>query len=103
MPRRAPVLSHRNQTAPLEGRVPPSNLEAEQSVLGGILLEPGALDRIADILKPEDFYHQAHEKIYTTILDLYRRREPVDLVTVIALMSDREVLDAVGGPGFLAS
>ena len=65
MPRRAPVLSHRTKTAPLEGRVPPSNPEAEQSVLGGILLEPGSLDRIADILTPEDFYHEAHEKIYT--------------------------------------
>jgi replicative DNA helicase len=103
MARRAPVLSHRTKTAPLEGRVPPSNLEAEQAVLGGILLEPGSLDRIADILTPEDFYHPAHEKIYSTMLDLYRRREPVDLVTVTALMSDRETLDAVGGPGFLAS
>ena len=64
---------------------------------------PGSLDRIADILAPEDFYHEAHEKIYLTMLDLYRRREPVDLVTVTALMSDRKILDAVGGPGFLAS
>ena len=103
MPRRAPVLSHRTNTALLEGRVPPSNLEAEQSVLGGILLEPGSLDRIADILAPEDFYYEAHEKIYLSMLDLYRRREPVDLVTVTALMSDRKVLDAVGGPGFLVS
>jgi replicative DNA helicase len=83
--------------------VQPSNLEAEQSVLGGILLEPGALDRLADILAPEDFYHEAHEKIYAAMLDLYRRREPVDLVTVTALMADRKILDAVGGPGFLAS
>ena len=103
MPRRASVVSHGKSNAPMEGRVPPSNLEAEQSVLGGILLEPGALDRIADILAPEDFYHEAHEKIYQSMLDLYRRREPVDLVTVSALMSDRELLDAVGGPGFLAS
>jgi replicative DNA helicase len=103
MPRRASVLSHRNKTTTREGRVQPSNLEAEQSVLGGILLEPGALDRLADILAPEDFYHEAHEKIYLTMLDLYRRREPVDLVTVTALLSDREILDAVGGPGFLAS
>ena len=87
----------------VEGRVPPANLEAEQSVLGGILLEPGSLDGIADILKPEDFYHEAHEKIYLTMLELYQRREPVDLVTVTALMADRELLDAVGGPGFLAS
>jgi replicative DNA helicase len=103
MPRRAAVLPHGKKTPSHEGRVPPSNLEAEQSVLGGILLEPGALDRIADILLPGDFYHEAHEKIYQTMLDLYRRREPVDLVTVTALMSDRQLLDAVGGPGFLAS
>jgi replicative DNA helicase len=103
MPRRAAVSPQGKKNPPLEGRVPPSNLEAEQSVLGGILLEPGALDRIADILAPGDFYHEAHEKIYLTMLDLYRRREPVDLVTVTALMSDRQLLDAVGGPGFLAS
>jgi replicative DNA helicase len=103
MPRRAAVSPQGQKHPPLEGRVPPSNLEAEQSVLGGILLEPGALDRIADILRPGDFYHEAHEKIYLTMLDLYRRREPVDLVTVTALMSDRQLLDAVGGPGFLAS
>ena len=103
MPRRAAVSPQGQKNPPLEGRVPPSNLEAEQSVLGGILLEPGALDRIADILAPGDFYHEAHEKIYLTMLDLYRRREPVDLVTVTALMSDRQLLDAVGGPGFLAS
>ncbi len=96
-------MPRRVKTAPLEGRVPPSNLEAEQSVLGGILLEPGALDRIADILAPIDFYHEAHEQIYSTMLDLYRRREPVDLVTVTASMSDKKILDAVGGPGFLAS
>jgi len=83
--------------------VPPSNLEAEQSVLGGALLEPGAMDRVADILAPEDFYYEAHERIYQTMLELYRRREPVDLVTVTALMHDRQLLDAVGGPGFLAS
>jgi replicative DNA helicase len=103
MPRLTPVSSKGKKNATPEGRVPPSNLEAEQSVLGGILLEPGALDRIADILAPEDFYHEAHEKIYQTMLELYRRREPVDLVTVSALMYDRQLLDAVGGPGFLAS
>ncbi len=103
MPRPTPVLSKGKKSASPVGRVPPSNLEAEQSVLGGILLEPGALDRIADILAPEDFYHEAHEKIYQTMLELYRRREPVDLVTVTSLMYDHELLDAIGGPGFLAS
>lgn len=103
MARRAAVVSAGRKTPPLEGRVPPSNLEAEQSVLGGILLEPGALDRIADILAPGDFYYAAHENIFQVMLDLYRRREPVDLVSVTALLADRQALDAVGGPGFLAS
>ncbi len=103
MPRLTPLSPKEKKGVTTEGRVPPSNLEAEQSVLGGILLEPGALDRIADILTPEDFYHGVHEQIYQTMLDLYRRREPVDLVTVTALMADRDLLGAVGGPGFLAS
>ncbi len=83
--------------------MPPANLEAEQSVLGGILLKPGALDLIVDSLSPDDFYHETHQKIFEIMLNLYQRREPVDLVSVTALLHDRQLLDAVGGPGFLAS
>lgn len=86
-----------------EGRVPPANLEAEQSVLGAILLQGEALDRIVDILRPEDFYREAHGRIFQAMMDLYRRREPVDLTSVTARLYDQQLLEEVGGPVFLAS
>jgi replicative DNA helicase len=71
-------------------------------VLGAILVRPEALDRVADFLEPADFYRQAHGRIYKAMLDLYGRAEPVDLVTVCALLKERGQLEGVGGPVFLA-
>jgi replicative DNA helicase len=84
------------------GYTPPANPEAEQSVLGAILVRPEVLDRIADLIIPEDFYREAHARIYKAMLDLYGRGEPVDLVTVNALLKERGQLEGVGGPVFLA-
>jgi replicative DNA helicase len=84
------------------GYTPPGNPEAEQSVLGAILVRPEALDRIADLIAPEDFYRGAHGRIYKAMLDLYGKGEPVDLVTVNALLKERGQLEGVGGPVFLA-
>lgn len=85
------------------GRTPPASLEAEQSVLGGILIKEGAMDLVSDLLIPEDFYYEAHGVIFRAMLELYYRREPVDLVTVASHLRSHNLLDAVGGPGFLAS
>ena len=63
-------------------RLPPQSIEAEQSVLGSILIDRDAIIEVADFLKPEDFYRQAHGRIYAVMLDLSERREPVDIVTV---------------------
>jgi replicative DNA helicase len=81
---------------------PPAHQEAEQSVLGAILVRPEVLDTLADMLRPGDFYREAHGLIYRAILDLYGRGEPVDLVTVSAHLKERGKLEAVGGPAFLA-
>jgi replicative DNA helicase len=85
------------------GLTPPANLEAEQSVLGAILLRSQTLDQVADLISPEDFYRLAHGQIYQAMLDLWARGEPVDLVTVTALLKERGKLEEVGGPVFLAS
>jgi replicative DNA helicase len=84
------------------GYTPPANAEAEQSVLGAILVRPEVMDRIADVIVPEDFYREAHGRIYKAMLDLYGKGEPVDLVTVNALLKERGQLEGVGGPVFLA-
>ena len=88
---------------PPPGLTPPANLEAEQSVLGAVLLRAQALDQVADLLSPEDFYRSGHGNIFQTMLDLWGKGEPVDLVTVTALLKERGRLEDVGGPVFLAA
>ena len=82
---------------------PPQNLEAELSVLGSILLEKDAITRIADILKPDDFYSNAHEIIYESMLDLYEKHQPIDLITLTNKLKERKVLDAVGGASYIST
>jgi replicative DNA helicase len=84
------------------GFTPPASPEAEQSVLGAILVRPEVLDRVADVIAAGDFYREAHGRIFQAMLDLYGRSDPVDLVTVTALLDERGQLAGVGGPVFLA-
>ena len=80
-------------------RIPPHNLEAEESVLGAMMLSPEAIAAVVDrALKPEDFYHGSHQRIYEAILGVYARGEPVDAITTVEELKRRQVLDAVGGP-----
>jgi len=84
-------------------RIPPQNLEAEISVLGAVLQEPGALLRAMEVLRPEDFYKEAHRKIFRACLDLFERNEPVDLVTLANELMRRKQLDEVGGASQLSA
>lgn len=81
---------------------PPANLEAEQSVLGAILVRPAVLDELVGLLYEEDFYREAHSRIYHAMVDLCGANFPVDLVSVCAYLKDRGQLEVVGGPVFLA-
>ncbi len=84
-------------------RLPPQNVEAEQSVLGAILLENEALASVIEILAPEDFYKSSHKKIFLAMRDLYEKNEPIDLVTLTEQMSRKEQLEEVGGASYLSS
>ncbi len=84
-------------------RLPPHNLEAEQSALGSILLDRDAIIRVETILRPEDFYQPAHGVIYSAMRDLYNRREPTDLLTLSDELGRRSQLDSVGGLAYLSS
>ncbi|HFB83450.1 MAG TPA: replicative DNA helicase, partial [Thermodesulfatator sp.] len=86
----------------LSHRLPPQNIEAEQCVLGSILIENSALLKVVEILRPEDFYREAHAKIFAAMLDLFERGEPIDLVTVHNALNDKAQLNEVGGPAYLA-
>ena len=78
------------------GLVPPQNIQAEESVLGGILLDPDALGRIADILRPEAFYINAHKEIYKTAITLYSQGKPTDLTSMSAWLADNGSLELIG-------
>ena len=84
-------------------RLPPHNLEAEQSVLGSLLIDRDAIIKIAAFVKPDDFYHSANGTIYQAVLDLYNRREPTDFITLSDELERREQIDRVGGIAYLSS
>jgi replicative DNA helicase len=84
-------------------RVPPQDLEAEQSVLGGMLLSKDAIADVVEVLKGHDFYRPAHETVYQAILDLYAKGEPADPITVTAELTRRGEIGRVGGPGYVHS
>ena len=84
-------------------RLPPQNAEAEEAVLGSILIDPDAVIRVATILQPGDFYREKHGWIYDTARALHERREPIDFLTVCDELERREQLDQVGGPAFIMS
>lgn len=84
-------------------RVPPQSLDAEQSVLGGVMLEEKAITRVLDILMPQDFYREAHRKIFSAMIDLFEKNEPVDLVTLSESLKKRGALDDAGGLAYISS
>ena len=84
-------------------RLPPQNVEAEQSVLGSLLIDPDAIIKVASFLRPEDFYREAHEIVYRAILTLHDRRQPADFVTLVDELTRQEQLEAIGGPAYLTS
>ncbi len=84
-------------------KIPPQNIEAEQSVLGGILIENEAINKAMEILVPDDFYRDAHRKIYSALIALFERDEPADLITMTNELRKREQLEEIGGASYLAS
>ena len=84
-------------------RLPPQSLEAEQSVLGSILIDRDAVVEVAEFLRSEDFYRDANGRIYGAMLELFERREPVDIVTVAETLERKGELEGVGGRTYLSS
>ncbi len=81
--------------------VPPHSIEAEQSLLGSLLIDPISLMKISDFLKSDDFYVTAHSDVYTAILMLSQLRKPIDLVTLSTLLKEQNLLETIGGIAFL--
>jgi len=84
-------------------RIPPHNIEAEQSVLGALMLDKDAIIKIADIVRPGDFYKNDHNQIFETMLELYEDREPIDILSLANRLEEKGKIDSVGGSAYLAS
>lgn len=82
-------------------RMPPHHQEAEQAVLGAILIEPSVLVTVTERVRPEDFYRQAHQRLLQVMIDLSEQGEPVDLVTITSELQDRKLLEDIGGVSYL--
>jgi replicative DNA helicase len=82
---------------PMAAPIPPQNLEAEESVLGAMLLSPGAIGAVSEVLDAGDFYRESHARVYRAALALYAKGEPVDAITLVDELEERGELDEVGG------
>ncbi|RYZ22638.1 MAG: replicative DNA helicase [Chitinophagaceae bacterium] len=83
------------------GKVPPQAKELEEAVLGAVMLEKGAFDAVVEILKPECFYVDAHQKIFRAMKSLANKSQPIDILTVVEELRSMEELDLVGGPYYI--
>ncbi|MGB9598346.1 MAG: replicative DNA helicase [Minisyncoccales bacterium] len=82
-------------------KLPPQSLEAEKSVLGSILLDKEAIFKIADFLKPDDFYKQSNQEIFAACLELFEKGEPIDILSVSNRLREKNILDKIGGIAYL--
>ncbi len=92
------------QEAPLASlkiRVPPNNLEAEMALLGSIMLRPDAIYEVMDTISPESFYFEKHRNIYEAMLDLFAKREPIDILSLSSRLKEKNLLERVGGTSLL--
>lgn len=87
----------------MQDRVPPQNIEAEQSVLGAMLIEKEAIPKVMEILRNTDFYREAHRVIFNAMLELYNKNEAVDMITVTEILKRDNKLEDVGGIAYVTS
>lgn len=85
----------------MQDRIPPQNIEAEQSVISAMLIDNKTIEKVSQLLKPMDFYRPSHQIIYQAILHLHAKNEPVDLVTMTEELKNEDKLDAAGGISYL--
>src|SRR3989338_8223370 len=85
----------------LPEKLPPQSIEAERSLLGGLMLDKSAIVKVVDFLAPQDFYKDIHQNIYQAMVELFERREPVDILTVSTRLKEKENLEEIGGNTYL--
>lgn len=85
----------------LPGKLPPQSIEAEQGVLGCLMLDKTAITKVADFLSPEDFYRKSHQDVYMVCQELFGKSEPIDLLSVSNRLKEKKLLENVGGSSYL--
>ncbi len=84
-------------------RLPPQNLEAENFILGSLLIDQNVIIKIGDIVNPEDFYKDAHGQIFASMRELYAKREPIDILSLTSKLEEKGILESVGGRAYIAN
>ena len=90
-----------NQKLTIRDKLPPQNIEAEMSLLGGLMLDKDAIMRVADLLESKDFYKPIHQIIYEAMQELFDKGEPIDLLSVSSRLKEKEKLEEIGGHSYL--
>ncbi len=85
----------------MQERIPAQNIEAEQAVLGAILIDNSVMNKVTEVLKAQDFYRIVHQIIYKTMLDMHTKHQPIDMITLIEELKNRNQLDDVGGVSYI--
>src|SRR3989344_7033434 len=84
-------------------KLPPQNIEAEKSLIGSLLLDKEALNKVVDSLEADDFYSRAHQIIYAGMLHLFEKREPIDILSLSNILEETGQLETIGGVGYLTT
>jgi len=93
----------KEKTIPVPLKVPPHNNEAEQAILGGILINNDAMNQIMDILSADAFYREAHRHLFEGMIELYNNNEPIDLITLGQYLTEENLFEKAGGTDYLTS
>jgi len=96
------MADYSTQNSKPSSNLPPQDQEAEKSLLGSLMLDKKAINKVADLLTFEDFYRESHQKIYEAITELFERREPIDLLSVTTRLKEKKQLEGIGGSAYLS-
>jgi replicative DNA helicase len=96
-------MANKNNLDAVQNKLPPQNIEAEESTLGALMIDKDAITKVADSLFAEDFYKPEHRLIYEAILDLYRKNAPIDVLSLTNRLKEKKLLEEIGGVSFLTS
>ncbi len=94
-------MNNNSSNSELPEKLPPQSIEAEKGVLGCLMLDKSAIVKVADFLQPEDFYRKSHQNIYAACVELFKKSEPIDVLSVANRLKEKNLLEEIGGNSYL--